>query len=264
MRRPAFVNRGYSMIEMLMVLAIVAILAVVGVSMIGNKSAGSVRSVMDEVEGTLMAAQKLAVSAGKDAQIVTQGNWAPGDIGNPPLIITYGANQTPANILAAGLTAAESFKVALVYNGTTPVGLARDHQYAGIVPVLGVGSGWWATSLTATGGRANPDLSAISLFTAPSGSSTVATATSAFQGLLDNGNTSANLFQGGVTTNTIRVSGTNKRFDQTFFIKVVGLRGGSPIPGGPMGLLVGLANGATIYKFYNPGVLNGDGIWRRI
>jgi hypothetical protein len=31
-----------------------------------------------------------------------------------------------------------------------------------------------------------------------------------------------------------------------------------------MGLIVVLANGASIYKFYNPGVLEGDGKWRRI
>jgi hypothetical protein len=31
-----------------------------------------------------------------------------------------------------------------------------------------------------------------------------------------------------------------------------------------MGLIVVLANGSSIYKFYNPGVLEGDGLWRRI
>jgi hypothetical protein len=34
--------------------------------------------------------------------------------------------------------------------------------------------------------------------------------------------------------------------------------------GSPMGLIVVLANGATIYKFYNPGVLEGNGKWRKI
>jgi len=31
-----------------------------------------------------------------------------------------------------------------------------------------------------------------------------------------------------------------------------------------MGLIVVLANGAEIFKFYNPGVLEGNGQWRRI
>jgi len=38
-----------------------------------------------------------------------------------------------------------------------------------------------------------------------------------------------------------------------------------PMAGGPMGLLVVQGNGATVYKFYNPGILGGgDGTWRRI
>jgi len=39
---------------------------------------------------------------------------------------------------------------------------------------------------------------------------------------------------------------------------------GLVLAGGAMGLLVVQANGNSIYKFYNPGVLHGDGKWRRI
>jgi hypothetical protein len=31
-----------------------------------------------------------------------------------------------------------------------------------------------------------------------------------------------------------------------------------------MGLIVVLANGGTIYKFYNPGARDSDGHWRRL
>jgi len=37
-----------------------------------------------------------------------------------------------------------------------------------------------------------------------------------------------------------------------------------PLPGSPMGILVVQANGATVIKFYNPGVLEGDGQWRKL
>jgi len=76
-----------------------------------------------------------------------------------------------------------------------------------------------------------------------------------------------NLFQGGTTDNGVLISGANKRFTSNFFIQVVSSRGGVPVAGGPMGLIVVLANGGTIYKFYNPGVMSGSlnrGKWRKI
>jgi hypothetical protein len=36
------------------------------------------------------------------------------------------------------------------------------------------------------------------------------------------------------------------------------------LPGSPMGLIVVLANGSSVYKFYNPGAREGDGQWRRL
>lgn len=261
-------SQGFSLIELLAVLAIVAILAIAGVYMIGSKSGSSVRAVMDEVEGTIMAAQKLAVASGQDCLLVTQGDWAPNASAANRLILVYGVNQVPSTVYTNGLNAPESFRVAVTYNNGVASGLAREHMYAGIATA---NSNWWANAMTATpSGRTNPDPSNINIFagayTSPYTSGNIAivgTAVSAFQGLLTQ--STMNLFQGGTTLNSvIRVSGTSKRFNNTFYVEVVGLRGGAAVPGGAMGLIVGLANGANIYKFYNPGVLNGDGKWRRI
>jgi hypothetical protein len=65
--------------------------------------------------------------------------------------------------------------------------------------------------------------------------------------------------------NSVTISGSNKRFNNSFIIEVVSTTtSGYAVPGGAMGLIVVLNNGATVYKFYNSGVNNGDGQWRRI
>ena len=73
---------------------------------------------------------------------------------------------------------------------------------------------------------------------------------------------SNNLFRSGL--NQVSISGSNKRFNQSFIIQVVSTSGGNALPGGAMGLIVVQNNGASVYKFYNSGVSNGDGKWRRI
>ena len=58
-----------------------------------------------------------------------------------------------------------------------------------------------------------------------------------------------------------------KRFTSTFIIEVVALVGsgaGVVEVVGAMGLIVVQANGNSVYKFYNPGILHGDGKWRKI
>jgi hypothetical protein len=83
-------------------------------------------------------------------------------------------------------------------------------------------------------------------------------ADSSFRDAFNNGN----LFRGPL--NQVVISGSNKRFTAGFSILVVGTSGGIALPGGAMGVLVVQNNGASVYKFYNSGVKNGDGRWRRI
>jgi hypothetical protein len=74
-----------------------------------------------------------------------------------------------------------------------------------------------------------------------------------------------NLFSFSNAVNRFVISGSNKRFTRAIIIPVVGtVTGGGVLPGGPMGLIVVLANGGTVYKFYNPGIRDSDGQWRKI
>ena len=136
--------RGYSLIELLVVLVIVGILAVVGVTMIGSRPAGSVRTVMDELEGALSNAHKLSVATGSDVMIATQGDWgapttppAPAPATSSMILASGNAALGTGTILANGATASESFRVALSAAGA----LSREHMYAGVVTAA---SGWWA------------------------------------------------------------------------------------------------------------------------
>jgi len=232
---------GFSLIELLVVMVIVTILAVVGVTMIGNRPAGSLRTVLDELEGTIASAHQLSVARGRDVNIVTSGDWASGLAANERLILAFGdAATASATIRDDGLTAPEAFRLATNATGA----VSREHMHAGVVVN---GSTWWTTA--AAGSEAITGVEPFASNTAFSSLSV----------------TSNNLFQGGTGVNTVGISGSNKRFNNSFFVGVVGLRNGQAIAGGPLGVLVVLSNGATIYKFYNPGVLDGgDGKWRKI
>jgi len=63
--------------ELLVVLAIIGILAVVGISSLGNRQGSSVRSLLDEVEGSIDNAHQLAAATGRDMAIVDWGSWTP-------------------------------------------------------------------------------------------------------------------------------------------------------------------------------------------
>lgn len=229
--------RGYSLVELLVVLVIAGILVMVGVSRIGSRPSGAVRSILDELEGTLSAAHKRCVSTGKDVTIAVQGGWT----NSNPFLLAYGDSTTQAGvavssatILANGSTSPESFRYA-------PAG--RDCIHAGVVAA---GSDWWST--VASG---NTAISSVSPFKDQD----------AFKSILSSpGSDAANLSN----LSAVKISGVNKRFNTSFYIAVVGIRDGQAIPGGPMGLIVVLNNGATIYKFYNPGSSEGNDAWRKL
>ena len=68
-------SQGYSLVELLVVLVIVGVMALAGAVMITYRQSGGVRSVMDEIEGTLMNAQKAAVVTSTDIYVATAGKW---------------------------------------------------------------------------------------------------------------------------------------------------------------------------------------------
>jgi len=249
MALPPKKNKGFSLIELLVVLTIVGVLTVIGVVMLGNRQAGAVRSLLDELEGSLANAHQAAVASGRDVAIVTWGAW---DNANP-LVIAHGDAalldepiQTAANHLlnsepvAAGLSQTVGVPFRMRANDTT-------HSRARVVLAT---SPDWATAMMPVDGRANQDITTVVPFTG-----------GAMAGVVVPGN---NLVGNGDLRHTL-ISGSNKRFNTTFIIPVVGTGPDvGPLPGSPMGLIVVLNNGATIYKFYNPGARDGDGQWRRI
>jgi hypothetical protein len=109
----------------------------------------------------------------------------------------------------------------------------------------------WAMAMTPlASGAVNQDITTLDPFKAGD----------IMSGMVTAGN---NLFQSAATQAVI--SGGSQRFNTNFIIQIVGVSpSAGALPGSPMGLIVVLANGASIYKFYNPGVLEGDGKWRRI
>jgi len=259
-------QKGYSLVEMLVVLAIVAILTFVGLNSLGNRPSAAVRATLDEIEGVIMGAQKLSQArGGADVFLVARGVWNSNsadffiigyDIAKPVDVAAAGVGgdvptQTVNRIInysrnpaAAPLGDAPEGVFRLQFNPNTHV-ISRDQENAGVVVF---NSPWWATALGTAA-----DLSTLAPGNLPPISNAIAPATNLAQGAASNG-----------VNNVAIVSGLNKRWIRDFHIRVVGLRGGNALPDGPVGFLVVPANSGSVYKFINPGKKDNDGNWRRM
>lgn len=71
--------RGFSLIEMLLVLAIIGILALVAVSRVGNNYLNAVVSVTNQVEATLYTAQRSSTTSLNMVELSATGTWATKD-----------------------------------------------------------------------------------------------------------------------------------------------------------------------------------------
>lgn len=260
MKFPTRPQRGYSVIELLVVLAIVGILAMVGLTTLGNRPTVAVRANLDEIEGVLMGAQKLAVArGGADVYLVADGVWD-AQAGNF-FVLAYDIMKpvdaaAPANTVArivkyarnpAGAPAGEAPEgtFRLQFNSTTKA-VGRDHQHAGVVVA---GSNWYTNAL----GGTMKALATVSPGNATPLSTALATANNLCQGAAGDG-----------ITNVAIVSGLNKRWTRDFHLCVAGIRSGNAVPGGPVGFVIVPANSGSVYKFVNPGTSGGDGTWRRM
>lgn len=223
--------RGLTLLELLVVLALLTVLSMVSISTLSGRPSVSVRSTLDELEGQLVAAQRLASATGRDVQVASRGNWA----ANPetPLILAYGVQATPEDVLTAAESSPDAFRLRRSAAGA----IERVHDRVGIASASGVGSNFIATAQSGS----IPALSSKEPFSSQPG----------FQGLL--GDSASNLFQGGTDPHAVIISGTTKRFMTSFWIGVVTTQDGRAIPNAPMGYLVVLASEGAIYKFYNPG-----------
>jgi prepilin-type N-terminal cleavage/methylation domain-containing protein len=259
---------GFSLLELLVVIAIVAILAVGGSYMLGTKQSGAVRALMDELEGSIVNAHQSALSSSRDTALACWGGW---DKDNPmriafgdARILTQSASGAVdfiaiASEVVAGKPPTESqpavsiADVPLFEQQTVAIAFQYSHtdtlyQKAGIV--LGADTDAWAKAQ----GKSD-DITGVVPFS---------DASSAFASVL---NSAENNFCIGLPGNLSHVSinGTTKRFTRSVFIRVITVTAnGDPIADGPVGVIVLLENSASVFKFYNPGSISGDGKWRRI
>ncbi len=246
-------SSGYSLLEAMLVMGIVGILSMTGVSQFQSRNAGAVRTLMDEVEGALGNAHRAATATGRDTALVTWGLWN----ASSPLVLAHGdAAIVDADIqkVANGTAPSATLTSAQVSSVAAPFRyLAGDRVHLG-ARIVTIGSTEWANAGASTSsGAKNVDITTVQPF--------------ATAGVMSGLVVDANLLfpEDSSLSHRVLLSGSNKRFLSTFIIPIVGTTdSGRAIPGGPMGLIVVLANGGTIFKFYNPGIRDGDGQWRRI
>jgi prepilin-type N-terminal cleavage/methylation domain-containing protein len=256
MSSPARICRGFSLVELLLVLVIIGTLVTVGVATLGNRQGDSVRAQLDAVEEALTNAHRQAMSSGRDTAVDTWGTWSTANqmvlaFGDAALTDTQiqntaqGLLQNPPVLPSnANLAYSQTVTAPLFYQTPDPI---NDRSC-----IVVAGNGAWNEAMVAAGnGQVNQNINQVAPFTGAT-----------FAGLVADAN---NLFQGGAAPNRKLISGLNLRFASTFIVEVVAISpGGFVMPGGAMGLIVVLANGDSIYKFYNPGVMKGNGQWRRI
>jgi prepilin-type N-terminal cleavage/methylation domain-containing protein len=259
---------GFSLLELLVVIAIVAILAVGGSYMLGAKQSGAVRALMDELEGSIVNAHQSALSSSRDTALACWGGWSKDN----PMRIAFGdariltqSSAGASNYIAIasavlagsppidGKPAVSESDVPLSQQQTVTLAFQFTHtdtlyQKAGIL--TDANSGDWAIAQ----GKSD-DIASVVPFSDSS---------SAFSSIL---NTGTNNFCKGMSDSLTQISinGTTKRFTRSVFIRVITMTAkGEPLADGPMGVIVLLENSASVFKFYNPGTISGDGKWRRI
>ena len=231
-------SAGFSLIEALVVLAIMSVLVIVGVTMLGDRKANSVHSVMDQIEGVLMNAQNSALISPLDIYVSSTGNWLDGSLiidARPLNSAVVGFPPSAANI-KAGVDAnrlggnSECFRSRYLTD--------RDHMSAGV----NTGTNWYNTALGSA-----PDLRTV----AP---------VSTNNSMLTAMSTPLCLGSAGGDSSAV-LNGRTRRFETGFYVVVVGLSNGAPQAGGAIGVILVPANSSNVYKFYKP---SGSVTWRRL
>jgi prepilin-type N-terminal cleavage/methylation domain-containing protein len=265
-RRLPAKQAGFSLLELITVLAIVAILAVGSALVMGNRQSGAVRATLDEIEGLISNAQHAAMATGRDVALVSWGAW---DSSNP-LRIAYGdatlarGSGSATNFIVIGISvidgkpAMEGRPIIPENDGEYPIEAQQtvivgyhyspsDALQRKACLVMDGEDGKWEKAK----GDKNEDIREIVPFTTE------------MKDVLASGN---NFCKGESNyISQVQINGYTKRFNKTAFIRVVATGNESAaLPNGPMGLIVLMENGASIFKFYNPGGESGDGKWRRI
>lgn len=201
---------GYTLLELLVVLAIVGILAYAGVGFITNRSSTAVRGATNDVYGVLRAAQTLARNSGRRVALQTSGT-EPGR----NLVLQYGfyvqnADGTDDMTQGPGATAANpvlgTFSLNPSISRYAQVGDATTDQLGSILP--------------------NPSLSS---------DATLAK----LQGAAFWTSSSNNLFQGGSTVSTAVFFQPDGTPNRDFYVPVVGVRSDVVSSDLPVGVVLG-------------------------
>lgn len=225
MRRHRGPSSGFSFIELMVVVGIIGALSVAGYMYMVDNRAPAVKSLLDEIEGVLSAAQRNTMSGTGDVVLISQGTWK---------------GTTEESALFIDGRRFDPTKSGTVFDRNRRIGSQseflrasyatdRRHQLAGIDTS---GGGDFATAIAGSMPTLSPEM--MSVLGTP-------------------------FCTGG--DNQVTVNGYTKRFTNGFYIAVIGLRNGSPLPNGPVGLIVVPTNSAGIYKYFKG---DGDSTWRRL
>jgi prepilin-type N-terminal cleavage/methylation domain-containing protein len=227
-------SRGFTLVEMLMVLAIASILVFAVAKSVSSRQKPAVISLLDQLEGQVQdALVQSRLNPGQTLQFRAAGSWS-GQTLQIALLNSTGTQAIGSSLFSQG---------------------RQDLTAAGI----DINDAWVGTALS---GR-----TALSA-TPPCDSDPFFTALLPANLLCDGSGTGADPaaappFPPPTGGKTVFVNPISQQFTTPFHITVVGLAQGQPYAGAPIGYLV--VSGNRVFKFYSPGPsTNPAQTWRRL
>lgn len=225
-------DRGFSLMELLVVLTVMGILAGAGVYQLGSRRQGAVRALLDQTEGALILAQRNALVSNQDLHVRFQGQWL--SASDPFVLDGRPYESTPANLELPITQRARQGAEAEVFQGRYASGDAV-HRHAGIVTDEAVAESIRKDFLESADAAKYSDIRTM-VATAPL------------------------LLKGDGATQVEEIQGASMRFARGFLIPVAGILGnGKMLATGHRGLLVAPPRSSRVFKLYRS---MEDSTWR--